>query len=244
MFKKYLPTRGLAPLLMVVLVACGMKATLSTTEVPTDRPSAGIANPASVYCEEQGGSIEIREGEAGQYGLCIFPDGSGCDEWAFFRGECKQGAKVTPPEGVTARYINLNYGFTLDPSEEWTIENHIDHLNLSQEGYCLFIGFKPSGQDLPLFRTGMPAGDFEDGGAFQWQGEQALKKLLVYEGKSKLVDYCQQDQEGCLTAGSLDFVIWFEPCPENAQDYAAVDIPADVISEADEVVESLTLLAR
>ncbi len=48
----------------------------------------GLANPASVYCEEQGYKLEIRTDEQGSYGVCLFPDGSECDEWAFFRGEC------------------------------------------------------------------------------------------------------------------------------------------------------------
>ena len=45
----------------------------------------GIANPASVYCEEQGGTLDLESG------MCTFPDGSQCEEWAFFRGECSPG---------------------------------------------------------------------------------------------------------------------------------------------------------
>jgi putative hemolysin len=49
-----------------------------------------IANPASVYCQEQGGKIEIRETAEGQAGRCVFIDGRECDEWEFFRSqECK-----------------------------------------------------------------------------------------------------------------------------------------------------------
>ncbi len=47
------------------------------------------ANPASVYCVQQGGETEIRTGEKGQYGVCVFPDGKEVNEWAFFRGEAK-----------------------------------------------------------------------------------------------------------------------------------------------------------
>ncbi|NSW52116.1 MAG: DUF333 domain-containing protein [Anaerolineae bacterium] len=58
----------------------------------------GIANPASVFCEEQGGTLEIRDTEEGQLGYCLFDDGSECEEWAFFRGECAPGgAKFLPP---------------------------------------------------------------------------------------------------------------------------------------------------
>jgi putative hemolysin len=54
----------------------------------------GVANPASVYCEDQGGRSEIVNNPDGsQGGDCVFPDGSKCDEWAFFRKECVSGAK-------------------------------------------------------------------------------------------------------------------------------------------------------
>jgi len=63
---------------MLVLAACG--------------GSPGLANPASVYCTEQGGTLEIRsDTEAGQVGYCLFADGSECEEWAYYRGECAPG---------------------------------------------------------------------------------------------------------------------------------------------------------
>ncbi|MCX6768681.1 MAG: DUF333 domain-containing protein [Candidatus Micrarchaeota archaeon] len=48
---------------------------------------AMMPNPASVFCESQGYTLEIREGEGGQYGVCVFPSGE-CEEWKYFRGEC------------------------------------------------------------------------------------------------------------------------------------------------------------
>ena len=56
---------------------------------PSVTPEAGLPNPASVYCEEQGYRLEIpTDAEGNQFGVCAFPDGSECDEWAFFCGEC------------------------------------------------------------------------------------------------------------------------------------------------------------
>lgn len=50
---------------------------------------AKMPNPASVYCEQQGNMLEIvTAADGSQKGVCIFPDGNTCDEWAFFRGEC------------------------------------------------------------------------------------------------------------------------------------------------------------
>ncbi|MCD6086313.1 DUF333 domain-containing protein [bacterium] len=50
----------------------------------------GMPNPAAVYCKDLGYKYEIREDPKtkGQYGVCIFPDGSKCNAWAFYRGEC------------------------------------------------------------------------------------------------------------------------------------------------------------
>lgn len=60
-----------------------------TLDVDNAPSGAGLPNPASVHCREQGYLLEIRTDEEGnQHGVCIFPDGSECDEWAFFRGEC------------------------------------------------------------------------------------------------------------------------------------------------------------
>jgi putative hemolysin len=52
-----------------------------------------MPNPASKYCVDQGGKLEIRDEAGGQAGYCLFPDGSECDEWAYFRGECAPGDK-------------------------------------------------------------------------------------------------------------------------------------------------------
>ena len=51
----------------------------------------GIANPASAYCEDQGGEILIKTFESGQRGFCLFNDASQCDEWDFFNGNCSKG---------------------------------------------------------------------------------------------------------------------------------------------------------
>lgn len=60
-------------------------------------PAANMPNPASVFCKENGNTLEIQTAADGsQSGLCIFPDGSTCDEWAFFRGECGPTPQTNP----------------------------------------------------------------------------------------------------------------------------------------------------
>jgi hypothetical protein len=46
------------------------------------------ANPASLHCTAKGGNLFIITGTSGSSGLCTFKDGSSCEEWAFYRGEC------------------------------------------------------------------------------------------------------------------------------------------------------------
>ena len=48
-----------------------------------------------MFCEKQGFRLEIRTDATGsQSGSCHFPDGSQCDEWAYFRGECSPGGQA------------------------------------------------------------------------------------------------------------------------------------------------------
>ncbi len=54
-------------------------------------PGPGLANPASVHCIDEGGRLEMRTDANGTYGVCVFPNGVECEEWAFFRGECLPG---------------------------------------------------------------------------------------------------------------------------------------------------------
>jgi len=80
--------------LMLILIVIFLA--LSMTGCKRDQSSSGsevkIANPASEYCEENGGKLEIRtDASGGQSGVCVFSDGSECDEWAYFRGECSPG---------------------------------------------------------------------------------------------------------------------------------------------------------
>jgi uncharacterized protein len=57
------------------------------SEVKEQEPQRiGLGSPASYYCVDQGGIIDIRIDDIGaQYGICILPDGTEIEEWDFFR---------------------------------------------------------------------------------------------------------------------------------------------------------------
>jgi putative hemolysin len=89
-------------LILITLTACtGLKSRqpepTSTVISPVNMP-----NPASVYCEDNGNTHEIRSAADGsQSGVCIFPDGSTCDEWAYYRGECGPAADKSQTPATT-----------------------------------------------------------------------------------------------------------------------------------------------
>lgn len=77
---------------LLVLTACVVLAACGDEAAPVE-DDGEMANPASVYCEQQGGTVEFRvDEEGGERGVCVFVDGSECDEWEFYRGDCEPGA--------------------------------------------------------------------------------------------------------------------------------------------------------
>ncbi|MBI5966194.1 MAG: DUF333 domain-containing protein [Chloroflexi bacterium] len=94
-------------MILMALTACTAPQTQATPEpAPTNMPQAGIPNPASVYCTQQENKLEIRTAPDGsQSGVCVFPDGSSCDEWAYYRGECAPTRQTSPTPTMTAEAI-------------------------------------------------------------------------------------------------------------------------------------------
>ncbi|MDO5638794.1 MAG: DUF333 domain-containing protein [Neisseria sp.] len=65
------------PLLILALTAACSSASA---------PQTGTANPASVYCVEQGGESLTQKADTGdEYGICKLPDGTVVEEWEYFR---------------------------------------------------------------------------------------------------------------------------------------------------------------
>ena len=106
--------------LLIGILALVLLAACVTPQTPTPTQQVGIANPASAYCVEQGYRSEIRTANDGsQSGVCIFPDGSECDEWAYFRGECGTASQTSPPTSMPLNtwmksFEGPNYGAFFD----------------------------------------------------------------------------------------------------------------------------------
>lgn len=79
---------GLMMVLMLFLSGCTSPETDITDNQEEGIEIAQIANPASVFCEENSGTLTIINTEEGEIGICRFDNGLECEEWEFFRGEC------------------------------------------------------------------------------------------------------------------------------------------------------------
>jgi len=75
-------------LTMCTLMYCETPSEPYCREFASDANKVEMANPASTYCVDNNGSLAIVDTNEGQVGMCTFPNGKVCEEWAYFRGEC------------------------------------------------------------------------------------------------------------------------------------------------------------
>jgi putative hemolysin len=94
---------------VALLIVTGCSALGGGAE-PTTAPQ--LANPASVNCVEQGGTVSIEtRPDGGQYGVCLFEDNMQCEEFALLRGDCPVGGiRVTGYVTDAARYCAITGG--------------------------------------------------------------------------------------------------------------------------------------
>ena len=93
---------------LVLLLAMGSGCQGEDTDVPSG--PVGLANPASVYCTGLGYEEETRTNDAGQYGVCLFPDGHECDSWDFLAGRCGAAYSYCARRGGTLEQGAGNVG--------------------------------------------------------------------------------------------------------------------------------------
>lgn len=125
MKKSRMLTITIALFFCTTLAAC--TSSIQTPESMTpETPQANIPNPASVYCEQNGYTLEIvTTNDGSQSGVCVFPDGSSCDEWAYYRGECSPLMKSTsePATTVDPTQANASGGYmqpgVSEPFTDW-----------------------------------------------------------------------------------------------------------------------------
>ncbi len=132
-----------------------------------------MPNPAAAYCKQQGFQSEIRTAADGsQSGVCIFTDGSECDDWAYLRGECAIGdsttsgsssasAEATPiPTAIPIdpsyyqgfwTYTDPVYGFSIQLPEDWVVDETTTY-DPMMNGHMLVLHEQPAPEVYPSLR--------------------------------------------------------------------------------------------
>lgn len=109
---------------LMLVAGCGSDATSSTTT--TSRPAAsdtvtdtvGVPNPASVYCEEQGGEVVIvTAADGSQSGRCRLPDGTEVDEWEYYRAAQSTTSASTTSASTTSASTATGFDIYLQAAD-------------------------------------------------------------------------------------------------------------------------------
>jgi putative hemolysin len=132
------------------LLAVALSACTTTPQSDTETPKIGTANPASAYCIDQGGKLEIRTESNGQVGYCHLKNGQVVEEWELLHlnqpkciadqakalvgqfnlteEQIKQKTKaqivrmVEPGQAVTMDYREERVTVTVDPASKKIIQ--------------------------------------------------------------------------------------------------------------------------
>jgi putative hemolysin len=183
-------------ILLMALTAC------STFQIQTHE-AAGTAlppnmpNPASVHCEQNGNKLEIQTAADGsQSGVCIFPDGSTCEEWAYFRGECGPAAPIIPTPVLTVEATTDASGGYMPPGTSEAIADwrgvikstppgaqYDDYFELWTNGQMIYFGI--DSQD-PAIQTQIEA--LRDSGKIVHLFGTLFSNVPDYNGSQVLVE--------------------------------------------------------
>jgi len=130
-------------ILVLGLLILSVVLVLGCTGTPNQENNVQMANPASVYCEQHNGTLEIRtDATGGQVGYCKFAGGSECEEWAYYRGNCTPGV-VTPGIATSTKSDISIENFAFNPSVTtvrtgttviWTNYDNSQHKIVSDDG--------------------------------------------------------------------------------------------------------------
>lgn len=112
-------------IILLALAGCTAPQVQTPEPTATDIPQVNMPNPASVYCVQNGNKLQNHTAADGsQSAVCVFPDDSTCDEWAYFQGECGPAAQESPTPAMTvAATIAASGGYmppgTLEELTDW-----------------------------------------------------------------------------------------------------------------------------
>jgi hypothetical protein len=197
-----------ALMVMGAVVSCGGAALGPAPAGEASTPVSGLPNPASVHCQENGGRLELRQDAAGGVaGVCVFADGSACDEWAFYRGECAPGEGATAADGW-AVYESESMGYRFEYPADAAIEPNDDPL----QGISI-VGPLTDGERWPMIGISHPEDreDYRPPEGADLAGWLVEHNLLAAEGQAG----AEVRQADTTIAGTVAVHTRFERSPQS-----------------------------
>ena len=101
------------------------------TSVTKPAPTVGTPNPASAYCQKQGGKSIIVKSSKGDYGVCMLKDGTAMEEWEYYR----QNHTARDAEAAVIGMPNPASKFCVDKGGKSVTEKD---KNGNERGVCRF----------------------------------------------------------------------------------------------------------
>jgi len=158
------------------------------------------------------------------------------------------GSTQGGPVSGLGTYINSEYGFTLHYPSTWSVAEINDDefvgpgsrsVQLSQGTVELVIGYRRSGEEVPIGGSGAPGGEFDVRGSVQMLGQDVDRYVIVYGGKDKVVMYGQPGPPP-LSAGGLEFALRMDDFAQ--VNYEEIELAQSVQDEADMILSSLAII--
>jgi len=188
-----------------------------------------IANPASKNCIEKGGKLDIRsDSSGGQFGVCVFPSGKECEEWALMRGQC--GPENGSANAGTA-YRNVQYGFTFNYPQAWKLQETAGTpltVTLTNGNHVLRLQVKRVSENASFAADAPQGGEISQQGSLVVLGQVVPLQVVTLEGKLKSAAVNLRNGE-VLFRFQLD-------------DSADPEISADRLQEVQGMITSLQIL--
>jgi len=145
-------------------------------------------------------------------------------------------ASPAPPDEHAgwASYARAGDGFSFRYPPAWVLREGQNFVSLRQGRLRLTLGYRQATEEPNICCPAeLPPGAVVPAGTVKFLGRDLPRALLEREGKVKAVIYNDMDR---IYAGDRVFLIFLE---DFAADYDAVDIPAVLQTEADEIIASL-----
>jgi putative hemolysin len=203
-------------ILLMALTACTVFQVQTSETAATDILQVNMPNPASVYCLQNGNKLEIHTAADGsQSGVCVFPDGSTCDEWAYYRGECGPAAQKSPTPAMTGEA-------TTEASGDDSGGNNSGENNAS-------VGYMPPGTTEEISDWWGVIKSTEPGAQFDDYFERQDLGQIIYFGIDSMDPAVKSQIEALRDSGKI--VNLYGTLLSNVPDYNGSQIQVDRIEE-------------